>query len=93
MKFKTIRVELPKHDADVEIVFPGGKIVLVQARPSNADEGYNGSLDICLPDNTLVSNWHGDHMESAPPASDNPLGSHERIAKQLVIELPGNYDE
>lgn len=87
--FTTTRVELPLHDADVEIVFPGGKVLLIQVRPSNADTNYNGSLDIILPTDQTVANWIGDNMQAAPQATGGR--SHERVAKQLVTELPGLY--
>jgi hypothetical protein len=90
MKFQEIRVDLPQHDADVVIVFPGGKELTVQARPSNADVNYNGSLDIILPDDQLVTAWQGDDMEdSVAPVEGR---QHERRAKQLVTDLPGEYE-
>lgn len=91
--FVEIPVDLPAHDADVVIRFPGGKELLIQARPSNADVNYNGSLDIVLPDDTVVTNWRGDDMESAPEAFPGRGRPHERTAKQLVVELPGDYEE
>ncbi len=98
MKFEEIKVVLPKHDADVVIEFPGGEQLVIQARPSNADvdeEGnlYNGSLDIILPDNQAVTAWKDDDMEPAPEF--HPEGQHPetRWAKQLVTDLPGNYED
>ena len=90
-KFKTIQVQLPKHDADVVIVFPGGDKLLVQARPSNASEDHNGSLDIILPRDECITCWRGDDMEDAPMMVGG-TGAHERLAKQLVTVLPGDYD-
>jgi hypothetical protein len=90
MKYQEIRVELPKHDADVVIVFPGGKELTVQARPSNADVDYNGSLDIILPDDQLVTAWQGDDMEDSVAPDESR--QHERRAKQLVTDLPGDYE-
>lgn len=87
-KFKTIKVEMPLHDCDVEVIFPGGKTVTIQARPSNADVNYNGSLDIILPDDQHVTNWQGDDMTPAKGVKGEP---HTRIAKQLVTDLPGDY--
>ena len=87
--FNTIEVDLPKNDCDVIIKFPGGKQMVVQARPSNADVNYNGSLDIILPQDQVVTNWKGDDMESAPQAFKGR--AHERMAKQLVTDLPGDY--
>ena len=60
----------------------------IQARPSNADVNYNGSLDIILPDDQCVTNWKGDDMEAAPGIKGQ---AHTRKAKQLVTELPGVY--
>lgn len=89
-QFKEIRVEVPKHDCDVIVVFPGGKELAIQLRPSNGDIGYNGSLDIILPLDSVVTNWRGDDMEPAPQfGADCP---EIRIAKQLVTDLPGDYD-
>jgi hypothetical protein len=39
-KFKSKRVKIPNHDFDVILVFPSGKEVHIQSRPSNADEDY-----------------------------------------------------
>ena len=89
MKFKEIRVELPPHDADVVIVFPGGPELVVQARPSNADRDYNGSLDVVLPADQLVTMWEGDDM--ATSKAPNEARQHERVAKQLVTTLFGDY--
>jgi hypothetical protein len=97
MQFKEIVVELPAHDCDVVVVFPGGEKIVLQARPSNADTKrdrsiYNGSLDFILPRDTHVTAWIGDEMKPSPQASpDCPNRQHERIAKQIVVELPGDY--
>ncbi len=90
MKFKDFQIDLPNHDCDVTIRFPGGKELVVQVRPSNGDIDYNGSLDIILPDNTVVTNWVGEDMEAAPVG--NGCREHERFARQLVMELPGDYE-
>lgn len=87
--FKEIRVVAPIHDADVIIELPGGEEITVQLRPSNADENYNGSLDVILPHDTSVVCWKGDDMEDSPQDGNKP---NCRIAKQLVCELPGDYD-
>lgn len=81
-----------KKDCDVRIVFPGGKELLIEIRPSNAEEDYNGSLDIILPGNTCVEcyKW-SDVYKPAKPINDNRHQQHIRIAKQLVAELPGDY--
>ena len=85
--YQNFDIEAPTHDFDVTIRFPNGKTVQVQARPSNADVNYNGSLDFILPDNACVTCWIDDDMRDAPPfnGEDRP---HERLAKQLVTELP-----
>jgi hypothetical protein len=89
MEYKEIVVEMPKHDCDVSIRFPGGPILTVQARPSNADTNYNGSLDIILPQNQLVTSWIGEDMEEAP--APDYKRQHERTTMQLVTDLPGDY--
>jgi hypothetical protein len=83
------RVFVPTEDHDVVIVFPGGKELTVQLRPSNADTNYNGSLDIILPENDVVTCWKGDDMQAAPKGKN--CRTHERLAKQLVTQLPGDY--
>jgi|GEM_PF-5610523 len=97
------RVELPRWDADVIIVFPGGEEMVIQARPSNADVNHNGSLDIILPTDQVVTAWKGDDMEHAParavfakityPEREDREMDHVRVAKQLAMNLPGNYDD
>jgi hypothetical protein len=84
--YRRIDVKMPEYDCDVMLNFPSGKRVMIQSRPSNADVNYNGSLDVCLPDNQVVTNWIGDSMEAAPKWSRG--GAHERLAKQLVMEIP-----
>jgi len=84
MKFSEKKIKVPNHDCDLVLVFPSGKEITIQARPSNADVDYNGSLDIILPEDQVVTNWKGDNMEPAP-ASKLPQC---RKAKQLVMELP-----
>lgn len=85
MLFKTINVEVPSHDCDVEIVFPGGEKMIVQCRPSNASESYEGSLDIILPKDQIVLVWEGDDMKPSKSVNGDETA---RIAKQLVTELP-----
>ena len=74
-KFKDIPVKIPAHDCDVTLIFPNGKQLIVQCRPSNAEGDYPGSLDIILPDNQWVTNWEGDEMKPAKgaPAKLNPV--------------------
>ena len=85
-KFKEIKVKIPQFDCDVTLIFPSGKEVVIQARPSNADVNYNGSLDIILPDNQVVTNWWGDDMQPAVPSEG--CSACDLLAKQLVTELP-----
>jgi len=86
-KFIERRIAVPSHDCDIVLEFPGGKQMTIQCRPSNADTNYNGSLDILLPNNTCVCCWKGQDMEAAPQAKGKGR-SHERMADQLVMELP-----
>lgn len=85
MQFSHHRFEAPKGDFDLTIVFPNGKELLIQARPSNADVDYLGSLDIIFPDNQAITCWEGDNMKPAKGVRGAPEG---RIAKQIVTELP-----
>jgi hypothetical protein len=87
--FTQLNVDLPENDCDVVIKFPGGKLLTIQARPSNCHENYNGSLDIILPENKLVTSWIGEDMKDAP--APNKKRQNERMTMQLVTELPGDY--
>jgi len=87
-KFSEQRIEVPEHDNDIILVFPNKKELVVQSRPTNADEKYNGSLDIILPDNDTVTIWKGDDMDEA-----DVKGNSSYFGKQLVTELPFNPDE
>ncbi len=89
MGYQAIHVKAPRCDADVIIELPNGQTIQVQLRPSNADDGYNGSLDVILPNTQLVTNWAGDDMRPAQPCHGEP---HSLFAKQLVTELPCAYD-
>ena len=81
-----VNVQVPDHDCDIHIKLTNGKTVTVQLRPSNADVNYNGSLDIILPEDTVVTCWEGDDMQAAKAVSARR--QHERMTKQLVLELP-----
>jgi len=85
MKFSTIDVDVPEHDCDIVLKFPTGEIITIQARPSNAETDYNGSLDIILPKDQPVTNWLGDDMAPSPKVGKTQCC---RLAKQLVMELP-----
>jgi hypothetical protein len=87
--FSEIVVEAPNHDCDIVIKI-GGKDLVLQLRPSNADLNYNGSLDIIFPQDNLITCWEGDDMKDAPAPNENR--QHERIAKQIVAELPGDWE-
>ncbi len=80
----SFRIPVPETDSDIVIVFPNGKELLIQLRPSNADINYSGSLDIILPENTVVTCFK-DGLEVAPQVLGSPC---TRFAKQLVCELP-----
>jgi hypothetical protein len=88
-RFSEAKLEVPDHDMDLSLVFPNGKTITVQIRPSNADflpnEIYEGSIDIILPENQCVTNWKGDDMEPGPQAG---IDECCRVAKQLVFEIP-----
>jgi hypothetical protein len=88
-EFTEQTVKIPANDHDVHIIFPNGKEITIQVRPSNADVNYNGSLDIVLPENQAVTMWYGDDMEPAPQLPGHP---EIRSAKQLVMEMPWELD-
>lgn len=91
-KFATVIVDVPVTDCDVRLRFPGGKEELVvQCRPSNADVGYNGSLDVYLTTPQRVASYRDGELTPTVPA--HPLRQHERVTQQLVMELPGEYPE
>lgn len=82
--WRELVVNAPPNDCDIVIIMPGGSRIVLQLRPSNAEEDYNGSLDILLPRNQWVSCFQGDNLH---PATTSVGG--ELFAKQLVTELPG----
>lgn len=83
-KFTEIHQEAPDHDCDFIINFPGGKQLVIQLRPSNADEDYNGSLDFILPYNMNIVCFKGDDLQVA----DVVVSPNNLFAKQIVAELP-----
>lgn len=83
-----IVVPVPVGDHDIVLKFPNERELRVQLRPSNADIGYNGSLDIILDRDELVCCWAGDDMQ--PSKAPDETRQHERRSKQLVMTLP--YD-
>ena len=84
-KFKQFLVKVPKHDCDIVLQFACGEEINIQCRPSNADECYEGSLDIILPVDQTVTCWEGDDMQPSQQVGDQP---ETRKAKQLVLEMP-----
>lgn len=85
-KFSNRTINIPDNDCDITLKFKNGKEITIQCRPSNADVGYEGSLDIILPENQSVICWEGDNLEPAKASHENC--PNERIAKQLCIEMP-----
>jgi hypothetical protein len=85
-KFTEIHHQVPDHDCDFIINFPGGKQLVIQLRPGNAYGDYNGSLDIILPYNQPVACFKGDDLEEAKPI-ESDLPNH-LYAKQIIAELP-----
>lgn len=93
MEFSIQTVIIPDHDCDLVLVFPSGKEISIQHRPSNASgEDYQGSLDFILPEDTCVTNWKGDSMQPAPAfvplMHKGPVREESRLAKQLCMEIP-----
>jgi hypothetical protein len=91
IRYSEFCIPVPDHDCDIVLQLPGNKELIVQLRPSNADVNYNGSLDIILPENTIISCFEGDDLQPAKTPKGNKVRSHEKFAKQLVCELPGDY--
>lgn len=91
-EFSTLEIEVPKHDFDVVLRWPGGQEITIQARPSNADvNGYAGSFDIILPDDRAVSCHEGDDLEPAKPA--HPKTKNCLMAKQLITDMQDSWYE
>lgn len=80
-------VNVPTDNCDVILSFPNGKEIVVQCRPQNADINYNGSLDICFPENETLTLWKDD-MEDA-----DILDHSSFLGNQLTMELPYNPDD
>ena len=88
-----LAVQLPKHDTDITVTFPGGQSVTLQWRVEGP------SLDICLEQDETVICWKGDAMEPAPvdphhrTSVQGPSGKaqHVRKAAQLCLPLPADY--
>jgi hypothetical protein len=76
-------IKLPKEDADIDVVFPNGKTIVLQWRVEGP------SLDILLPETLSVHNWRGSEMK---PAKRVRAGMEEvRQADQLCIPLLQEY--
>lgn len=86
-KFTTKHVKVPKHDCDIELTFPSGKVITIQSRTSNVEPQYNGSLDIILWDPQTVTCWQGDNMEAAPPLDKKNTHIRKNVS-QIVLEIP-----
>ena len=80
------RITIPDGDNDVILVFPNGKEIHIQIRPSNADVNYNGSLDICLPDQNIMTAWSDMDLTAAPCGKDGK--EHIRLVQQIALEIP-----
>lgn len=85
-EFTEIHVATPANDCDIRIDLCTGDAIVVQVRPSNAGENYEGSLDIILPREMDVTCFEGDDLE--PAKSPHPCMPHARFTKQLVMEIP-----
>lgn len=80
------RISIPDGDNDVILVFPNGKEIHIQIRPSNADTNYNGSLDICLPEPATVTTWQD--MDLTDSTRTLAGREHIRTVQQLSMEIP-----
>jgi hypothetical protein len=84
--YKNIRIRVPDTiDFDIDVVFPNGKTLQIQCRPSNASYNYNGSLDVILPDNQVVGTYFGNDLQKSKSVN---CAGHLRLAQQLITELP-----
>jgi hypothetical protein len=82
---RTVRVG-DDVEFDIDVVLPGGRVVVLQYRNYEGDPstGNGASLDVCLDRNCPVINWIGTDMTSAP---QEPGMAHIRLADQLCICL------
>jgi hypothetical protein len=76
-----LAVELPKHDADLDVIFPSGKKITLQWRTEGP------SLDILLHEPESVYNWTGGEMK---PAAHHKDGSCTEVS-QLMLALGKSY--
>jgi hypothetical protein len=75
-----VKVQLPKHDADVTLFLPNGEPVLIQWRLDGP------SLDVCFATEYNVHAFQGDDLKPADRVFDSD--QHVRNAKQLMASLP-----
>ena len=89
-----ITVNIPAHDADIELILPNGKKAVLQWRVEDV------SLDICLPeDKMLVTCWEGNDMDPAKPYLPDTTpeekqffqDGHVRLCGQLVVDFGPEY--
>ncbi len=78
-KYSEVKVALPLHDADIELIMPNGETVTAQWRVEGP------SLDIQFSKRQAVHNWKGDGMK--PAAKQSKGNGHVRKANQLMIPL------
>ncbi len=76
-------INLPADEStDIRLVFPNGQVIELQYRLEAP------SIDVCMPEELMVTAWQGDHMEPARSAFD---AEHVRFAKQLVLDFPPHW--
>lgn len=79
----TVRVELPQdHEADVILVMPGGQEITLQYRLESP------SIDICLPQPLLVTNWKDGDLTPAQTDKKHP---NMLKVQQTCIDLPPDW--
>jgi hypothetical protein len=82
-KFSDLAVELPTHDADLDVIFPSGKKITLQWRLEGP------SLDILLHEPETVYNWTDEEMK---PALHDASGCCEDVT-QLMFPLDESYSK
>ena len=80
------KIHLPECDCDLVLVFPSGKEVQLEHRPSDSDDEYEGSFAVILPNNIDVVTYKGDNRE--PSSTAFPGQEHFRTCKQIYFEIP-----
>ena len=80
-------VKIPDVDEyDINLVLPGGKKITVQYRDYDGEDGAT-SIDVLLPEATLVYNWKGSDMKPAMGVREQPW---VRCADQLMFMIDRN---